>query len=256
MGFALKTIINRETKQIVWSVQPEWVRFYAYLYFWLMVGIGAWLTFGHSHADFEHNPIMNRFGYNNICILFDSYPSTYVLPSIWSIGLILLASYVLTSWIRVYQQYAFDQISRRNFMLFSASSLFEVLCFVVFTTVFSVGPDESMFAHLAPFTFLIVALSTLSAKNFTYYHSEANLGPIESKLSIAYLVVHLIASAAKILMQVNVLSDDALYNTLDYVPIHQLTDRIWMLTAAVLPVYFALKFRNRVPALEFVTNIK
>jgi len=60
----------------------------------------------------------------------------------------------------------------------------------------------------------------------------------------------------KITMQVNVLSNDALYTTLNYGEFHQHLDRVWMLTAAVLPVYFALKFRNRVPALEFTSDIK
>ena len=82
MGLAISKTFDHDQKRIVWSISPEGIRFYAYLSFWVLVIIGSWLTLYHSDVDFQNNPLMHMFGYNNICILFDTYPATYVLPSV------------------------------------------------------------------------------------------------------------------------------------------------------------------------------
>ena len=99
MGLAINRTIDKNNKKIIWSINPEGIRLYAYLCFWALVIIGAWLTIYYSEIDFQNNPLFHMFGYNNICILFDAYPSTYVLPSIWVINFILLTCYILTSWV-------------------------------------------------------------------------------------------------------------------------------------------------------------
>ena len=216
-----------------------------------MVIIGGWLTLYHSDVDFQNNPLMHMFGYNNICILFDTYPATYVLPSIWVISFLLLVLYIITSWIRVYQKYLLATVSNRSFTLFTISTTVEFMSLCLFTTVFSVTPEESMFFHIAPFTSLILALSLLSIKNFVYYNRSANLGSNEIKLGYIYLAVHLFASIVKMIAQINVLTGDIFYSTLSYISFHQFIDRLWMLTAAVIPIYLSIKFRNRVPSLVY-----
>ena len=51
--------------------------------FVVMVLTGAVLTFTFSRIDFENNPINNYYGYNHVCILFDTAPSTYICPIFW-----------------------------------------------------------------------------------------------------------------------------------------------------------------------------
>ena len=254
MGLAISKTIDHDQKRIVWSISPEGIRFYAYLSFWVLVIIGSWLTLYHSDVDFQNNPLMHMFGYNNICILFDSYPATYVLPSVWVISFLLLVSYIVTSWIRVYQKYLLSRVSKRSFTLFTISTTVEFMSLCLFTTVFSVSPEESMIFHIAPFTFLILALSLLSIKNFVYYKRASNLSSNEIKLGYIYLTIHLFASIIKMIMQINALAGDPFYSTFSFVGFHQIIDRLWMLTAALIPLYLSLKFRKRVSNLVFVTQ--
>jgi hypothetical protein len=111
-----------------------------------------------------------------------------------------------------------------------------------------------MFFHIGPFTFLILALSLLSIKNYIYYNRVANLTKNENLLGSIYLVIHLFASIAKITMQINGLSGDYFYDTMAYVEFHQLIDRLWMITAAVIPIYISIKLRNRISNLVYSTN--
>ena len=254
MGLAISKTIDHDQKRIVWSISPEGIRFYAYLSFWVLVIIGSWLTLYHSDVDFQNNPLMHMFGYNNICILFDTYPATYVLPSVWVISFLLLVSYIITSWIRVYQKYLLSTVSNRSFTLFTICTTVEFTSLCLFTTVFSVPPEESMIFHIAPFTCLILALSLLSIKNFVYYNRSANLGPNEIKLGYIYLAIHLFASIIKMIMQINALAGDPLYSTVSFVSFHQFIDGLWMLTAALIPLYLSLKFRKRVSNLVFATQ--
>jgi hypothetical protein len=254
MGLAISKTIDHNQKRIVWSISPEGIRFYAYLSFWLLVIIGSWLTLYHSDVDFQNNPLMHMFGYNNICILFDSYPATYVLPSVWVISFLLLVSYIITSWVRVYQKYLLSTVSNLSFILFTICTTIEFTSLCLFTTVFSVTPEESMIFHIAPFTCLILALSFLSIKNFVYYNRSANLSSNEVKLGYIYLAIHLFASIIKMIMQINALAGDPLYPTLSFVSFHQFIDRLWMLTAALIPLYLSLKFRKRVSNLVFITQ--
>ena len=111
-----------------------------------------------------------------------------------------------------------------------------------------------MFFHIGPFTFLILALSLLSIKNYIYYNRVANLSKNEKILGLLYLAIHLFASLIKISMQINGLSGDYFYNTMAYVGFHQFIDRLWMVTAALLPIYFSLRLRNRISNLVYSTK--
>ena len=251
MGIAISKTVEQKPSRVVWSVSPEGLRLYAYLWFWGLVIVGALLTLNYSHVDYEHNPIFDVFGYNNICVFFDTFPANYVLPAIWVVNLVIFLAYIVTSWIRVYHRYVFSLTTRGRFIFYTISTAIEGLGLIVFTTVFSVPPEDSMAVHLLPFTFLILSLSLLSVKNFAYYRAVLDLGRTEIWLGYVYLVVHLSVSIAKMIMQVNLLMGDPLYDTLAFVGFHQFTDRVWMVTAALLPIFFALRYRKRAPKLVF-----
>ena len=44
MWLAINKKIDEKNKKIIWEINPEGIRLYAYLCFWLLVAIGAWLT--------------------------------------------------------------------------------------------------------------------------------------------------------------------------------------------------------------------
>tara|TARA_S200000501_G_scaffold69070_1_gene60996 strand:- start:720 stop:1484 length:765 start_codon:yes stop_codon:yes gene_type:complete len=252
---ALSKTINNEKNEIIWSVSPEVVRLYAYSCFWVLVIVGAILTFNFADVDFQDNPLINMFGYNNICILFDSFPATYFLPMLWSVNFLLLFSYITLSWYRVYQMYLFDNYPKSNFTIFSTFSIFEYIGLIFFSGVFAANPNhEGMFLHTIPFTFLIFALSLMGIKNYLFYRYIAKLSNFEKNLGLLYVIVHLSVSFIKMTMQLNALFDDAFYTTLNFIALNQFIDRFWMATAVLFPIYFSFKFRKRVPSIEFKSS--
>jgi hypothetical protein len=52
--------------------------------FLAMVATGAILTTFFSGLDYAHTPLIDWYGYNNICIVFDTKPSTYIARCIGS----------------------------------------------------------------------------------------------------------------------------------------------------------------------------
>ena len=88
-----------------------------------------------------------------------------------------------------------------------------------------------------------------------YYKKVAKLTENEKILGLLYLAIHLFASSVKLIYQINFLSGDILYPTLAYVSFNQYIDRLWMLTAALLPIYYSIKFSNRVPSLVYKVEI-
>ena len=251
----LSQTINNDKKEIIWSISPEVVRLYAYFCFWILIIVGAFLTINFADVNYDDNPLINMFGYNNICILFDSFPATYFLPMLWSINFMLLFSYISLSWYRVYQMYLFDDYPKANFRTFSIFSIFEYIGLIFFSGVFAANPHhEGMFLHTIPFTFLIFALSLMGVKNYLFYRYIAKLSLSEKNLGFLYLLIHLSVSAIKMTMQLNALFGDIFYTTLNYVALNQFIDRFWMVTAVLLPIYFSFKFRKRVPAIDFKSS--
>lgn len=248
--------IDYNENRIRYFIIPEDLRIFAYMFFWFLVIIGAWLTFNYSNVNFEDNPLIHMYGYNNICILFDSFPATYILPMLWTVNFLLFFLYVTFSWFRIYQMYLFGNYPKSNFIIFSTSTIIEYIGLVFFSGVFAANPEESMLLHTVPFTFLIFALSLMGIKNYLFYRYIAKLSSLESNLGILYLIIHLTTSLIKMTMQVNGFTNDLLYTTLDYIPFNQFIDRLWMVTAVLFPLFFSFRFRKRVPAVEFNTIYK
>ena len=255
MGYAISKLINKEEKTITWIISPETIRIYAYINFWLLVLIGWWFTSNHSHVDLQDNLLIDVFGFNSICIYFDHPPSNYILPAIWSINYLFLISYAYTSWLRVHQKYLLGEAKPKNYWLFTICSGIEVVSFTIFTTIFAVSPEESLLVHMLPFTSLILGLSILSIKNFFYYYMTFKLSLFEIRFAIVLTTTHLIASLVKLVFHFNIIFDELLFLTTDYILFHQVIGGgIWIFTAAIIPIFTALKLRNRASKLVFRTT--
>jgi hypothetical protein len=48
-----------------------------------MMITGTILTLKWSHVNYHDNPLIQYYGYNNICIVFDTPPSSFVMPICW-----------------------------------------------------------------------------------------------------------------------------------------------------------------------------
>lgn len=130
-----------------------------------MVVMGVVLTKTNVTGDYG-KLIRDVFGIENLCIYFDYPPSTYVLPSIWSIALMFIYAYAIVSIFRVWVAKEEGKLAHYSFILYVVGFSYVVLSFIVFTTCFSVQPSATdlnkMRIHTAPFTNLIVALWVLS----------------------------------------------------------------------------------------------
>ena len=51
---AITKSVDLENGQITWSINPELLRIYSYLFFWLIVFCGWYFTKHHSDVDFQY----------------------------------------------------------------------------------------------------------------------------------------------------------------------------------------------------------
>ena len=92
---------NCQEKSIKILLVVENFRLGFYLTFLGIVILGVILTKTYGPDDYDA-VIIATFGISNICVYFDSPPSTYVLPNLWVIALLFMEAYILVSIFRVW----------------------------------------------------------------------------------------------------------------------------------------------------------
>ena len=82
-------------REIEIAVVVEFYRFLFYSWFFFIIVIGTALTYGVTAKENEnfYKVIEGVFGSVNICAYFDFPPSTYFLPALYSIQIILIYKY-------------------------------------------------------------------------------------------------------------------------------------------------------------------
>ena len=48
-----------------------------------MIVTGGIITIAWANIDYEHTTLMEWYGYNNVCLVFDEPPAKYVMPTFW-----------------------------------------------------------------------------------------------------------------------------------------------------------------------------
>jgi hypothetical protein len=122
--------------------------------FLAMVITGAILTTVFSGIDYTHTPLIDWYGYNNICIVFDTKPSTYISPVYWFFVGYLLVRYAIEDTRRVVQ---LTQIGPIVKAVSYAANVILVLVAAFFSLCLAIGPSDNMFAHTVPFVALVLA---------------------------------------------------------------------------------------------------
>ncbi|MEP0942455.1 MAG: hypothetical protein ABJH63_05110 [Rhizobiaceae bacterium] len=141
-----------------------------------MVITGAVLTNVFSHLDFEHNPISEFYGYNNICVLFDSPPSTYISPIFWFFAAYLIVRYAVEDTKRLVQIKHIGAGLRRTSY---GANIALVIAAAAFSLCLAVPPEENMIIHTSPFVVLVLAfplafvLRSLQDSNRTQFYLAA-----------------------------------------------------------------------------------
>ena len=120
-----------------------------------MVFTSAVLTFTFSRLDFENNPIINYYGYNHVCILFDTAPSTYVTPIFWFFVAYLIVRFAVEDTKRLMQMKHISVNLRR---VSYGANVFLVAVAATFSLCLAIGPEENMIMHTSPFVALMIAM--------------------------------------------------------------------------------------------------
>ena len=120
-----------------------------------MVLTSAVLTFTFSRLDFDNNPIINYYGYNHLCILFDTAPSTYVTPIFWFFVAYLIVRFAVEDTKRLMQMKHISVNLRR---VSYGANVFLVAVAATFSLCLAIGPEENMVMHSTPFVGLMIAM--------------------------------------------------------------------------------------------------
>ena len=154
------------------EIYPEAFRMLLYVYIVYFFGLGTITSILFAGIDFDDNPIINRFGENNICIMFDDPPFSLFGSTLWYPATILWLSFELFDYIRVYDHYIDDDeqypITKGFWLYYTTSTVLESLCVIFFPQVFATSPVEHMYLHTWPYMGLMFSLWLLVLKRFLY----------------------------------------------------------------------------------------
>ena len=98
-----------------------------------------------------------------MCIFFDFPPSTYVLPIMFAIQVVLVHHYSILTIFRAWIAKEENKISGVCFILYSLIFIYLFLSATLFSNVFAVQPvlnnPSAILAHAIPFTNLIISFT-------------------------------------------------------------------------------------------------
>jgi hypothetical protein len=204
-------------------IPPSPERFFhaAVFSFFAMVFTGAILTFGFSNVDVGDSPLMSFYGFNNVCVVFDSPPSTYICPVYWFFVAYLIGRYAVEDTKRVMR---LRSIGVRQKGLSYGVNVFLVVSVALFFVTLSISPTVDVIGHTAPFMFLIVTMPSV----FLMHHLQTEQ---RSGLLTVGLSVYIAAACANLAFDIYAFSSGS------HVPpaIAQSTDILWVLCTVSAP---------------------
>lgn len=236
---------DRKHSPITQTVNPENLRIVVYILFIGLMLVGFLVTKTFSEHSFHDNTLRDLWGYNNVCVFFDHAPATYILPTLYAVNLVFISLYFVSSWYRCLGEHRAGTFSRREFVGYSVVTAYEFAAFCFFATVFAVSPDENLILHSVPFINLILALSTLAAKNYWYHQKTMNLSPRQRLLGRTYVTIHVSVSLVYVFALFNGFFGDPFYCTLCHQALHLIINRTWLLTGLLLPIAIAFYLRKK-----------
>ena len=130
---------NEEEAHMV--VVVESFRFTFYAIFLVMVALGKILTNLFVTGELGET-LRNTFGAVNICVYLDYAPSTYVLPSVWSIAILVFNAYIICSVFRAWVAKRERKMTKFAFCVYTTGLIYVDISTIVVTTIFSVKPDD------------------------------------------------------------------------------------------------------------------
>lgn len=157
------------------------------LIFVSMIITGFILTVGWSDVDYSDNPLITYYGYNNVCLFFDTAPSKYIMPVFGSLIAYFLVTYAVEdtkrSWrlpylsrnVKIFSQFA-------NFLFIFAACQLPVS--------FAIPPEDDMYGHTVPFLILICSLPLIYISHYLQQEHP-------TRVHLAAILFYCAISAAK-----------------------------------------------------------
>lgn len=167
---SIKTKFKDNDASTIIIIIPEAFRMWWYFGFIIYTLIAIFVQTIWGNIDLNNNPVLNRFGANNICIWYDDPPFNYFAASLWLPLVIVALLYLLFDYYRLYDSYIdHNKLSKLFFTLYSIITCYEVFAVIFFLQITATTPKENIYLHTIPFLFLIIALWTMSFKRFMFY---------------------------------------------------------------------------------------
>jgi len=161
-----------------------------------MVLIAVFITKVFVKEDLSVSPLIQMFGYNNICIMWDYEPATSAVAMVYPAVEVPLVLYLLLNFLRVREAYRAGLISRARFGVCCAMFPAELTFILWFRMIFVVKAFVNVQGHTMVFHGLMLALCMVALQNHLYHDSIGKLvGP--RWISISYLVALYAVTLAK-----------------------------------------------------------
>ena len=174
MSFMEQRISSNDTATII-LIRPEAFRLLFYIFFIFLAGIAVGLTemghkLGWNNFDTQNNPILTRFGANNLCVFLDEPPFIYISASLWVLCLLSFLFFQICDFFRTKDRYNDGYLNYKYYVYYKISTIIEIIIFIFFTQSLAVRPKDSMIIHTMPYVLITYAFFLLCLKKYIYYY--------------------------------------------------------------------------------------
>ncbi|KAJ1628254.1 hypothetical protein T492DRAFT_1019252, partial [Pavlovales sp. CCMP2436] len=120
-----------------------------------MILTGGVVTVAYSGIVWDETVLMKWYGYNNICVVFDDPPASYICPVYWVAVAYFAGRYCIADTARVYRLTSVGSGLRAA--VYAVNTAFALVA-LFFAVCLGIGPGENMYLHTAPFMCLVLVL--------------------------------------------------------------------------------------------------
>ena len=221
------------------------LRILGYAAFCVVVIVGIVLTHAFAGIDPQRTLFREVFGYNNVCVYFDHPPSSYVLPLLWAITLVLLLVYITAHWLQMRAEVRRGDLDRTLYGRLARAKLFEAFTLTAFSTSFAVTPegwDHTLYIHTGAFFLLQLGLLSLAITNTVHgissgYWRRLDLPAWFNTAAIAYCILFVLIVCFKIPVATNAMAGSPWWVQTDgFTEVARSVDAVFLVFAAVVPL--------------------
>jgi len=152
----------------------------------IMLGICTALTLTIGEIDWEDNVVLNKFGFNSICLMVDYKPAIFVGPFLYSLCLYFMSFYILCQVISLHELLRYEKISLLTYWLVMFTFVLEMLSAAFFSTIFAISV-ESIYVHA--YSYIAILFSFILSSGRTLL-MERHLKTLEGWRSWIFWLYH------------------------------------------------------------------